>query len=131
MKLETTLLRVIMKIISLKSKKKPIKLFLSLISFRQMLTQIVKNNMKPFDVYEAYFDSSLDVVSDLSHELIQKPSGEGEEGAPAEKAPVSKLPLLLSFLWSILWILMIACTKYSVNKLENSLLTTYFSISVI
>ena len=80
-----------------------------------------QNNMKKFDVYEAYFDSSLDVVSDLSHELIHKPAEEGDASTPPVVTTDSKFSLLLSFLWSILWILLIACTKFSVNKLGNTI----------
>lgn len=95
----------------MKKIKKLIKLFQPLIKFHQKLLQVIKNNVKPFDVYEAYFNNSLELLSNHLHQFIPKPSEEGEENATVEQSPTSKLPLILSFLWSILSILMIACTK--------------------
>lgn len=79
-----------------------------------------QGHIKPFDVFDAYFDSSSDAFSELSHSF--EPNHENSFTERISSRWVESIPpIILSFMAGLIWLLLITGFKYSIVENYNAI----------
>ena len=88
-------------------------------------------DMKHFDMVKAYFDSSKDVLSDISEELnmFSDPYSIDNRKEKNVLEPNMIIGLRIG-LW-VFWLLLISIFKYSTNELKYSIISPFIGMSVL
>lgn len=79
-----------------------------------------QKEIRTFDVFEAYFDSSLDAHSHLSNEAYKESIQSHDVSSLPAKGKIQVPPFILSFLLCGFWLLFFSCAKYTFEVMQTN-----------